>query len=198
MNHKIKKFTVKQLALVGLMTAVFCILGPIALHIPVSPVPISLGMLAIYFILTVLGMKLGTLSVVVYILLGLAGVPVFTDFTGGPGKLFGPTGGYIIGYVFMALVCGFFVDRWGNKIWISFLGMLLGTAICYFFGTLWLAHQASLTFPQALMAGVVPYIPADLIKLLLAMTIGIQVRKRLVKAGLIPSSASPCQRSEPA
>lgn len=197
MNDKTKKLTVRQLALVGLMTAVFCILGPIAFNIPISPVPISLGMLAIYFILTVLGMKLGTLSVIVYILLGLAGLPVFTNFAGGPGKLFGPTGGYIIGYVFMALVSGFFIDKWGGKIWLSFLGMLLGTAICYLFGTLWLAHQASLTFPQALMAGVIPYIPADLIKLLLAMTVGIQVRRRLVKAGLIQSSASPCQRSEP-
>ena len=192
MRNQTTKLTVKQLALVGLMTAVFCILGPIAINIPISPVPISLGMLAIYFILTVLGMKLGTLSVIVYILLGLAGLPVFTNFTGGPGKLFGPTGGYIIGYVFMALASGFILDKWGSKLWISFLGMLLGTAICYLFGTLWLAHQASMTFPQALMAGVIPYIPADLIKLFLAMTIGIQVRRRLVKAGLIQSSASPC------
>ena len=90
------KFTVKQLALVGLMTAVICVLGPLALNIPVSPVPISLGTLAIYFVVSVLGMKLGTISVIIYILLGLAGVPIFAGFTSGPGKLFGPTGGYII------------------------------------------------------------------------------------------------------
>ena len=102
------KFTVKQLALVGLMTAVICVLGPLALNIPVSPVPISLGTLAIYFVVSVLGMKLGTISVIIYILLGLAGVPIFAGFTSGPGKLFGPTGGYIIGYIFMALICGFF------------------------------------------------------------------------------------------
>ena len=69
------KLNVKQLALTGLMTAVLCILGPIALNIPISPVPISLGFLGIYFICSVLGMKLGTLSVIVYILLGLVGLP---------------------------------------------------------------------------------------------------------------------------
>lgn len=56
-------------------------------------------------------MKPGTVSVVSYILLGLAGLPVFADFTGGPGKLSGPTGGYVIGYIFMTLICGFFADK---------------------------------------------------------------------------------------
>ena len=167
------------------MTAVICILGPLALNIPVSPVPISLGTLAIYFVISVLGMKLGTISVIIYILLGLVGVPVFTGFSSGPAKLFGPTGGYIIGYIFLALICGFFVDRFAGKLPLYILGMLLGTAVLYFFGTLWLGHQMDFTFTQALMAGVIPYIPGDLIKLAVAITVGFQVRKRLLKAGLI-------------
>ena len=179
------KFTVKHLALIGLMTAVICVLGPLALNIPVSPVPISLGTLAIYFVISVLGMKLGTISVLIYILMGLVGVPVFAGFTSGPGKLFGPTGGYIIGYVFMALICGFFVDKFGRKLPIYFLGMLLGTAVRYLLGTLWLGFQMDMSFPKALMAGVIPYIPGDLIKLMIAMTVGFQVRKRLLKSGLI-------------
>lgn len=177
--------TVKQITLTGLMTAVFCLLGPLSLHIPISPVPISLGMLAIYFVTSVLGLKLGTISVLAYILLGLAGLPVFTDFTGGPGKLLGPTGGYIIGYVFMALICGFFVDKGGNRIASEILGMVLGTAVCYLFGTLWLAYQASYTFGQALAVGVLPYIPVDAIKLVIALFVGRQLRSRLSKAGLL-------------
>lgn len=177
---------VRQLVLVGLMAAVFCILGPLALDIHfISPVPISLGMLAIYLITSILGMRLGTLSVIVYILLGLAGLPVFTHFTGGAGKLFGPTGGYIIGYLFMALICGFFTDKWDNKFIVNFLGMILGTAACYLFGTLWLAASMSLTFPQALATGVLPYIPFDLVKLILALSLGSQVRRRLKKTGLL-------------
>lgn len=176
---------IRQMSLIGLMTAVICILAPFSLNIPISPVPISLGFLAIFFVLTVLGMKRGTISVLIYILLGLAGLPVFSGFTGGAGKLFGPTGGYIIGYIFMAPICGFFLDKWKNNIFISFLGMLPGTAVCYLFGTLWLGYQLSLTFPAALMAGVIPYIPGDLVKLVLAMTIGWQLRKRLTKANLL-------------
>lgn len=179
------KFSVKHLTLTGLMAAVICVLGPLALTIPVSPVPISLGFLAIYFVVSVAGMKLGTISVVIYILLGLSGVPVFTNFSGGPAKLFGPTGGYIIGYIFMALICGFFVDKFGNKLFIYFWGMILGTAVCYLFGTVWLGYQMDLNFPQALAAGVIPYIPGDLVKLVIAMAVGSQVRKRLLRAGLI-------------
>lgn len=177
--------TLKQITLAGLMSAVFCLLGPLSLNIPLSPVPVSLGMLAIYFVTSVLGMKLGFFSVLAYILLGLAGVPVFTGFTGGAGKLLGPTGGYIIGYIFMALICGFFVDNWGNQIIPEIIGMVLGTAVCYLFGTLWLAYQASYTFFQALAAGVLPYIPVDAVKLAIALVVGRQIRARLLKAGLL-------------
>lgn len=173
---------IRQVTLVGLMTAVICILGPVSFPIPLSPVPLSLGTLAIYFVLTVLGMKSGTLSVFIYLLLGFVGLPVFTGFTGGAGKLFGPTGGYLIGYIFMALTAGSFLDKWRSSLPLSVVGMLLGTAVLYLFGSIWLAYQASLTLPQALMAGVVPYIPGDLVKLALAMFLGLQVRKRLPRS----------------
>ncbi len=187
------------MALIGLMAAVICILGPWSLYLPLNPVPISLCTLAIYFVISVLGMKLSTVSVLIYILLGLVGLPVLSGFSGGAGKLFGPTGGYIIGYIFMALICGFFVDKWfnrdgfGNKL-IAFLGMLLGTAALYLFGTVWLAYQSSLDFPAALAMGVIPYIPGDLLKIILAMLLGYQIRKRLLKAGIIGTSQMPAFR----
>lgn len=176
---------VKQLSLVGLMTAIICVLGPFALYIPISPVPISLGTLAIYFVVTVLGLKLGTLSVVIYILLGMTGIPIFTGYIGGPGRLFGPTGGYIIGYIFLALIYGFAIEKWKGKLLPSILGMLLSTAALYLFGSLWLAFQAKYTLPQAFMAGVILYIPGDVIKLILAFLLGRQVRKRLQKSGAV-------------
>lgn len=183
------RLNVKQLALTGLMTSVLCILGPIALNIPISPVPISLGFLGIYFICSVLGTKLGTLSVIVYILLGLAGLPVFTNFTGGPGKLFGPTGGYIIGYIFMALICGFFVDKSGGRLLLILVGMVLGSVVGYLFGTLWLAYQQSIGFVQALFLGVVPYLPFDAAKLIVGAVIGSKLRSRLLQAGLLSAQA---------
>ncbi len=185
MKDKTQGLTVREMALVGLMTAVICVIAPFSLAIPISPVPISLGVLAIYFVITVLGMKLGTFSVLLYILLGLVGLPVFTNFSGGAGKLLGPTGGYIIGYIFLSLIYGFFLAKWQDHIPMNILGMLMGTAVCYLFGTVWLGYQLSLPFPAALMEGVVPYIPFDLAKLALAMPLGRQLRKRLVRANLL-------------
>ena len=176
---------IKQLTLVGLMTAIICVLGPFALYIPISPVPISLGTLAIYFVVTVLGLKLGTLSVVIYILLGMTGVPIFTGFVGGPARLFGPTGGYIIGYIFLALIYGFFIEKWDGKLFPCILGMFISTSALYLFGSLWLAFQAGYTLGQAFMAGVIPYIPGDVVKLILAASLGRQVRRRLQKLGEI-------------
>ena len=176
-------FPVKTMTLIGLMTALICILGPLSIPIPFSPVPVSMTNLAIYLTIYVLGMKYGTLSCLVYLLIGFAGVPVFSAFSSGPAKLLGPTGGYLFGFIFMALICGFFIDRRPSKLYLHFIGMVLGTAVCYVFGTLWLAYQAELSFQAALMAGVIPFIPGDLIKIVIAMLLGSQIRKR-VKAFL--------------
>lgn len=174
----------KTMVLIALMAAIICILGPLSLTIPVSVVPISLTNLAVYFTVYVLGMKRGTLSYLVYLLLGLVGLPVFSGYTGGAGKLFGPTGGYLIGFIFMALICGFFIEKWQSKIYMHFLGMVLGTVVCYIFGTGWLAVQAHMGFYQALAAGVLPFIVGDLVKIIIALIAGPAIYKQLKKAGL--------------
>ena len=92
------------MAVTALMTAVTCILAP--LSIPIGPVPISLTNFAIYLSLYLLDWKKGTISYILYLLLGLVGLPVFSGFTGGIGKLAGPTGGYIIGFIPMAIIAG--------------------------------------------------------------------------------------------
>lgn len=178
------KLDTKTIALIGAMTAVICIMGPLALTLPISPVPISLGTLAIYFIPYVLGMKRGTISCLIYLLIGLVGLPVFTGFSSGPAKLLGPTGGYLVGYIFMALICGFVIDR-TNKMPMCFLGMILATAVLYLFGTVWLAYQAGMNFGEALAAGVLPFIPGDIAKIVIAMIAGPQIKKRLKRAGLV-------------
>ena len=97
-------FTTKRMALIGVMTAVTCILGPFSIPLPFSPVPISFTNLAIYLAAYVLGMKACTVSYLIYMLLGMVGVPVFSGFTAGVGKLAGPTGGYLVGFILMALI----------------------------------------------------------------------------------------------
>lgn len=175
----------KTMALIALMAAVTCILGPLSLAIPISPVPISFTNLAVYFTVYVLGTKRGTISYLIYLLLGLVGLPVFSGFTGGAGKLFGPTGGYLIGFIFMALICGIFIEKWPTKLYLHFAGMVLGTAVCYLFGTAWLAFQANMGFYAALAAGVIPFILGDLVKIIIALLAGPLIRKQLKRAELV-------------
>lgn len=175
-------FTTRQLAVIGVMTAVTCILAPLSL--PIGPVPISLTNLAIYFALYVLGVKFGCISYLVYLLIGFIGVPVFSGFTSGPGKLLGPTGGYLIGFIPMAVIGGILIDKFISNRIICLLGMIGGTIVAYAFGTAWLAYQAHLDWKAALMAGVIPFIPGDLAKMILAMIAGPQIRKQLIRAGL--------------
>lgn len=177
-----QKITTQTIALIAVMTAVTCVLAPLSL--PIGPVPISLTNLAIYFALYILGMKKGIISYVAYLVIGLVGVPVFSGFTGGPGKLIGPTGGYLIGFIPMALIAGIFIDKFHGKFIQSMIGMVIGTIVCYALGTAWLAYQAQMDFAAALGAGVIPFIPGDLIKMVLAALLGPQIQKALNVAGL--------------
>lgn len=176
---------ITNLTLIGLMAAVTCILGPLSIVIPISPVPISFTNLAIYFTVILLGGKKGTICYLVYLLIGFVGVPVFSGFTSGPAKLLGPTGGYLIGFIFMAMISGFFVDKFSGKIYMYVLGMVLGTIVTYALGTAWLAYQANMTFEQALFAGVIPYIIGDIVKIIIATILGTTIKKQVQKAGYL-------------
>ena len=164
------------MTMTALMTAVTCILAP--LSIPIGPVPISLTNFAIYLSLYLLDWKKGTISYFIYLLLGFAGLPVFSGFTGGVAKLAGPTGGYIVGFIPMAIIAGFVIDHC-KKRWVQLVGMIVGTMICYALGTVWFCFQANYTVSAALAGCVIPFIQADLIKIVLAMSIGPEIRKRL-------------------
>ena len=96
---KKKSFTTFQMTLIAVMAAITCILGPLSIPIPISPVPISLTNLAIYLTVCLLGWKFGTISYLIYLLIGIAGLPVFSGFSSGFAKLLGPTGGYLIGFI---------------------------------------------------------------------------------------------------
>ncbi|MDP4133770.1 MAG: biotin transporter BioY [Bacillota bacterium] len=178
----VKKSKIYQMTIIGVMAAVICILGP--LSIPIGVVPVTFTNLAIYFSLYALGIKRGTVSYLIYMLIGFIGLPVFSNFSGGPSKLLGPTGGFIIGFIFMAAISGYFIDCFFNSRALCFLGMVLGMAVCYAFGTIWLSYQGKLTIGAAVAVGVTPFILGDLIKILIAAVLGPQIRKRLMKAGL--------------
>ena len=122
---KEKKFTVYQLCFMALMAAVTCILAP--LSIPIGPIPISLTNLVVYFTVYVIGLKAGTCSYCLYVLLGVVGLPVFSGYVGGPAKIAGPTGGYIVGFVLMALIGGYVIEKTNRNMVLVIIAWIVGT-----------------------------------------------------------------------
>ena len=169
-----------DITMTALMAAVTCILAP--LSIPIGPVPISFTNLAIYLSLYLLGWKKGTISYLIYLLMGFVGLPVFSGFSGGFAKLAGPTGGYLIGFLFMIPLTGILFEKTGKSFWKQFGAMVLGTLVCYLFGTVWLCLQLNLDFIGGLGVGVIPYLPGDTAKIILAALIGPVIVKALKRA----------------
>lgn len=172
-------FTSKQMALAGMITAITCILAPMSVPLPITPVPISLTNLVLYVSIFVLGWKLSTVSYLVYLLIGFVGLPVFSGFTGGLAKLAGPTGGYLFGMLFITVIGGYAVEKGkGNRL-AAAIGIVLGTAIDYMLGTLWLSRLMETSFTAALSAGVFPFLPGDFLKMIAALILGPMLKSRL-------------------
>lgn len=180
-----------RLALCAAMAAVMCVIAPIS--IPIGPISITGGTLAIYLAAYLLGGAWGAAATLVYLLLGFAGLPVFSNYMGGAARLLGPTGGYLAGYLPMVLLAGFSVElallRFGGRkaaaALLQFLGMALATAVLYAFGTAWYCLQAGVDLQKALAACVLPFIPFDLLKMAAALLAALPVRRRLERAGVL-------------
>ena len=182
-QSKTEIFTTKSMVLTALFAAILCILAPISL--PIGPVPMSLASFVIYISVYVLGWKRSAVMCAVYLLIGLVGLPVFSGFEGGVGKLAGPTGGYLIGYIFLAVVCGLFVDLFvadkiQNRV-IHFIGMIVGTAVLYVFGTAWFCMSTRMGVVAALSVCVFPFIVGDLVKMLISVSVGPTLRTLVKK-----------------
>ncbi len=139
-------------------------------------VPFTMQTFAVYFVLSALGGRRGTAAVLVYILLGAAGIPVFAQFTSGAGILFGSTGGYIMGFLLMGLIYWLITGLLGKKLWGEILAMVLGTIVLYAFGTLWymlvyIRTTGAIGLGMVLAQCVIPFVVPDLIKLGLALTL---------------------------
>lgn len=175
----------KNMIIIAMITAIMCIISPFSIPLPFTPIPISLANLIIYIACCILGSKKGLVSVLLYILIGSVGLPVFSGFSGGLSKLAGPTGGYLIGFIFCAVFTGIFVEKFEDKIYMYSVGMIIGTIICYGFGTAWLAFQMKLSFVQALFMGVIPYLLGDGLKIVVSTALGYTLRIRLKSLNLI-------------
>lgn len=178
-----KKQQIYQLTTCALMTALMCILGPMS--IPIGPIPISMTNFVVFLSVYLLGIKGGTISYIVYLLLGAAGLPVFSGYQGGLGKLTGPTGGYLIGFILMALIAGFVMERFYAHTWITMLGMIAAMLAAYFAGTAWFIWQMQCDVWYALTTCVFPFLLVDMIKIFIVAVVGKTIRNALIKAGLL-------------
>ncbi len=165
---------VMDVVLVAAGAALTAIAAQVA--IPLWPVPITGQTLAVLLVGSSLGALRGSLSMVLYAVLGIAGLPVFSGAGAGMNIILGPTGGYIIGFVFAAAFTGWIAQRsWDRKILRSFLGFLGGTVVTFAVGLPWLAFALGLDLEQTLAAGLYPFIVGGIIKTAIAasvMTLG--------------------------
>lgn len=170
-----------DIAYIGLFVAVMAVCSWISIP---TTVPFTLQTFAIFLAVSLLGGKRGTFAVLIYVLLGAVGVPVFAGFSGGPGILFGLTGGYILGFIFLALVMWVFSRLFGSKTWVQLLSMILGLFICYAFGTAWfmlLSANGGKPYSLGVTLGfcVIPFIIPDLCKMVFAFLLSKRLKKVL-------------------
>lgn len=160
-----------EMTKMALMVAMNCVSAYIIIPLPFSLSPIALQTLIVNLTGYVLNAKQAFMTMLVYLLVGLAGVPVFTGGSAGPGKLFGPTGGYIIGFLFTAVFLAYFKGEKYNFKRYALLGCVIGIPLIYVFGVVQLKLIAGMPWDKAILTGALPFIPLDIVKCLAAAVI---------------------------
>ena len=171
---------VRRMVLCALFAALTAVCSQIAIPMP-GGVPINLALFSVYMAGTLLGPVWGTASQLVYVLLAAVGVPVLAGFSGGPAVLFGKTGGYVLGYLLAALIVGGLSRKWERNVPRLAVAMLLGCAGCYVLGTIWFMVITGASLANAMVWCVLPFLPGDAVKIVLAVILTRQLDRRLPK-----------------
>lgn len=162
---------------------IFAVLIAICSWIAVpTTVPFTLQTFAVFLAVGVLGGKRGTCAVIVYLLLGAVGIPVFAGFTGGIGFLIGNTGGYLMGFLCAALIMWGMEKMLGKKQWVLAVSMIVGLFVCYAFGTAWFMvmyarSSGAVGLVTVLGWCVFPFIIPDVMKIILALVLSKRLKK---------------------
>lgn len=181
-----KNISIRTICFVGMFAAITSVLSIITIPTPWG-VPFTLQTFAIALSGYVLGKIYGTFATLIYIILGLIGVPVYAGMSAGAGVLAGPTGGYLWGFIIMTFFCGLAADFGNNakgciaKILISILAL----AGCHIPGIIQLKIVAGMSWPQAALLGTVPYLLKDILSMVAAYFIAAAVRKALCSADIL-------------
>ena len=179
-----RSFRLVKYIYAGLFAAVLAVLSQLAIPMP-GAVPLTLQTFGVALCAYVLGWKLGTISYLVYFLLGLAGVPIFSNFTGGIGKLFGPTGGFLIGFFLLSVGCGLFTHyrrtyrMRKNEQALSLICGILGLLFCHILGILQVSLLTKSSFVASFLLVSAPYLIKDLISVMAAFFLAKLLRRHL-------------------
>lgn len=171
-----------RLVLAALLCALTAVLSQI--HIPLPPVPVSLSLLGVHLCAALLPGRWSVAAMGAYVLLGACGVPVFAGFAAGPSVLFGPTGGFLFGYILCAAVERRMISQLGFARRTLAASMAAGTAVCYVCGLFWFTASSGCGLLQGLTACVIPFIPGDVLKVIFAVSIAMRLQKSLSLTGL--------------
>ena len=169
--------SVRDLCHIALFTTIIIVSAQIAIPFP-GGVPMTLQTWAISLAGIVLGIKKGSLAVLVYIFLGAVGVPVFANMTGGFGILIGPTGGFIFSFPLMALTAG--IGEKGNSTFLMIIWLVIGTVLNFLMGMLYFSLIMSVSISAAFTVAVLPFIPSTVLRIALLPAIGKYVKRILV------------------
>ena len=168
----------KDLTRIALMAAVLCVLAPISIPLPISSVALTLATFALCLMAYILKPKQAIAAVGIYLLLGAAGLPVFSGYMAGVSRFAAPGGGYLIGYLFLAGISSWFVQKY-SAISMQVIGIFLDTLVMYLLGTFWMAYVTNISFFTALPAGMFIFLPFDILKIILASYIGRKIQKHI-------------------
>ena len=165
---------------IGVLFFVIAIVLGAYVRLPIkgSPVPITLQTFFVLLSGAVLGKRLGAVSQVLYMAIGIMGVPVFQGYSFGIFHLCGPTGGYIVGFAAASFVVGYIAEKVSLRKYSIIPVFLAGNFIIYSFGALWLMYSCNINLSQVIRIGVLPFLPGDLVKIVLASIIYLKISKR--------------------
>ncbi len=175
---------IQDMVYIALFTALIAVCSQICIPAPAGIPPVTLQTLAVFLAGGLLGRKCASLSVLVYLLLGTIGVPVFARFGSGVAYLIGTTGGYLIGFLFTAFFVGWICEKLGRKFWVSVVSMTVGLLFCYLFGTVWFMivyawHTGPIGLIETLGLCVFPFLPFDVGKIIIAALLVNRLDKRI-------------------
>lgn len=172
-----KTTTTGKITLIGLFTAIAAILSALPIGIYILGVPATLQTFAMAFLGFTLGKRNGVIAIIIYILMGFVGVPVYNNFNAGPGVLFGVTGGFLFGFIPLGFLCG--LTNSVKKVPLKIVLPVLGLIICHGFGSIQFSVVANMKIAASAAAVSLPYLPKDILSVFVAYMVSLSIKKAL-------------------